>query len=136
MSFKWPALLLLLVSTSSHAYEFPLEIFEYVNDVKVVAFINKDDIDDSMSWNPFEEPPKLTIANVVDIIKKHITTNQELAGAELTEIELRQIPHHEKHWHYMVKLKTVEDNKRKYHYILILMNGKVIPAIREPESFK
>ncbi|VAW56988.1 hypothetical protein MNBD_GAMMA07-2027, partial [hydrothermal vent metagenome] len=38
-----------------------------------------------------------------------------------------------KHWHYLVK---TEDNtaKTKYNIYVVLMNGKVIPAIIEPQT--
>jgi hypothetical protein len=49
---------------------------------------------------------------------------------------LRRIPQHEDDWHYMVKMHTEEDGAVRNHYLFVLMSGKVIPALNEPESIK
>jgi hypothetical protein len=54
----------------------------------------------------------------------------------LTGIELKKIPRHEKHWHYLVKTKSEVDDIVESHYFIVLMDGKVIAAIKEPESIK
>lgn len=136
MYFVWLPLLLLLFSANVQSYEFPVEIFEYVNDEKVVAFINESDIDASTSWIPSDGAPPVTIANVVNAIRKYIAPDPKLSGATFSEIELKQIPHHEKHWHYLVKMKSRTGGHAHYHYFVVLMSGKIIPALKEPESFK
>jgi hypothetical protein len=136
MSLRWPLLLLLVTSTNLHATQFPIEIFEYVDSARVVAFINESDLDASTRWHPFEGPPPLGIQDVTAALRSFIASDEVLAGATLTEIELKRVPHREKDWHYMVKLKTGGKHGSHYHYLVVLMSGKVIPAIREPESFK
>jgi len=136
MSPKWSLLLLLALSASSRAAHFPIEIFEYVDSARVVAFIDESDLDESAHWHPFEAPPPLGIEGVTAAIRTYMTSDKGLAGAILTEIELRQVPHREKDWHYMVKLKTQRDHGSRSRYLVVLMSGKIIPAIREPESVK
>jgi len=136
MYFVWLPLLFLFFSGSAQSYDFPIEVFEYINNEKVVAFINEDDIDASTSWLPTEGAPPVTIANVVSTIQKYIKPDPKLTNATFSEIELKRIPRHEKHWHYLVKMKTGTGGQAHYHYFVVLMNGKIIPALREPESFK
>lgn len=136
MSPRWLALFLLLLGSNSQAYQFPIEIIEYVEDARVVAFINQSDLDISVHWQPGEGPPPINIENVISSTKDYAESKEDLLNATLTEIKLRQIPHHEAQWHYMVKLQAKKDNKLRYHYLVVLMNGKIIPAIREPVSIK
>ena len=136
MSLRWLALLLPLYSVSVHALEMPIEIVEIVDNTRVVAFINESDIDNFADWKPFESTPALNVTDAVVSVKKFITENDGLKEAQVEEIVLRQIPHHEGRWHYMVKLKTERDEQVSYHYLVVLMNGKIIPAIREPSSIK
>lgn len=136
MSLRWLALLLPLYSVNLHALEMPIEIVEIVDNARVVAFLNESDIDKSANWKPFEVAPALSVADAAGIVKGFVAENEALKGAQMVEIALRQIPHHEGLWHYMVKLKTVRDEQADYHYLVVLMNGKLIPAIREPSSIK
>lgn len=136
MSLRWLVLLVPLYSVSVHAYELPIEIFEIVDNARVVAFVNESDIDKSADWKPFAAAPKLGISDVTAAVRKYADGNEETKGAALVEVSLRQIPHHEGKWHYMVKMKTEVDEQVRYHYLVVLMNGKIVPAIREPSPIK
>jgi len=129
-------LLVLLFSGKVLAYEFPIEVFEYVDGARVVAFIEERDIDTSLHWTPFEGSPPLSIADALASIQKSLAADPGLADAAFTEIELKRIPHHEKHWHYLVEMTTNTGGDRKYHYFVVLMNGKVIQAMVRPEPLK
>ncbi len=129
-------LLVMLFSGKVLAYEFPIEVFEYVDGEKVVAFINERDIDKSLHWVPFEGSPPLTLVDALKGIRKYMVSDPDLVDAALTEIELKRIPHHEKHWHYLVKMKSEADGKSRSHYFVVLMNGKIILAMVEPEPLK
>ncbi len=130
------ALLLAAVALQARAYQLPVEIFEYADDVKIVAFIDKKDIDESQNWRAFESAPPLSVNDALAAVKRHINARQpEIGGATLETIELRQIPQHPGHWHYMVKLKN-GDPKHPYHYFVVLMNGKVVPAVHEIAAVK
>ena len=136
MSPRWLAILLLLPATNSYSFQFPIEIFEYVDNARVTVFINEGDIDNSVNWIPFKGAPPLTIEQVTGSIQKYIAGKAEYRNAKLEEIELRKIPHHEKQWHYMVKMKTTINDEPHNHYFVVLMNGKIISALIEPESIK
>ena len=135
MNFRW-LLALLLFSGALHATPFPVEIIDTLDDVKVVAFISDAEIQNSVSWSPMETPPPLTIAAAIKAIKKEMVGKHDLNKAVINEIELKQIPSHEDHWHYLVKLSTVTGGRTIDHYFVVLMSGKVIRAIKEPESYK
>jgi len=129
-------LLLLLFSASTQAYEFPVEIIEFIDNAKIVASIDEGDIDESLYWQPFESPPPLSIAGALDAIRTHIASDPQAGRTELTGIELKQIPHHSRHWHYLVKMRTEVEGKPQPRYFIVLMTGKVIPGLREPETVK
>jgi hypothetical protein len=125
----------MLVSAKLFAYEFPLEITEYIDDVKIDAYISKSDINEALIWTPFESEPPLSMAAALQAIQAYVA-NTDLEDMTLTGIELKKLPHHEKHWHYLVKIKSEVDEVVESHYFIVLMDGKVIPAIKEPESIK
>lgn len=128
-------LFVFLISTKLYAFEFPIEITEYIDDVKVDAVIKQSDINQELIWTPFEKAPALSVADALQAIKDY-ADKTNLEDLALTGIELKQIPHHEKHWHYLVKLKSKTDDGFESHYFIVLMDANVIPAIKEPESIK
>lgn len=124
-----------LVSINAQA-RLPIEIVEYLEDARVIAFIDADQFDESMQWNPLQAPPPVTIAKAIDAVKKHMTTMGEISKLSILEIELKPLPHHEKYWHYLVKLNAGVNNEFNSYYFVVLMNGKTIPALKETESIK
>jgi hypothetical protein len=125
-----------LFSATVHASEFPIEIIEYIDQSKVAVFINEEDIDRTLPWVPFEGPPPLTIADALALVQTFIAPYPEMADSQLTEIELRRIPHHELHWHYAVRMKAHTRGKPQSWFFIVLMNGKIIPGLREPQAIK
>ncbi|VAW57585.1 hypothetical protein MNBD_GAMMA07-842 [hydrothermal vent metagenome] len=126
---SWLTLIIFFLSANAHAFHSKnIEIFEQFDDLKMVAFIDKNDILDNPEWNPDISTPPLTIAEAIKAIK---TFNK--SSNSIKEIELKLLPNETKHWHYLVK---TEDNtaKTKYNIYVVLMNGKVIPAIIEPQT--
>jgi hypothetical protein len=130
------AALLLLFSAPLQALEFPIEIIESIDNSRVVAFVNESDIDQDINWVPFSGEPPLTLAGALKAIQQQIATDPGLSAAVLTEIGLRQIPRHKQHWHYLVKMQTRADDKLLAHYFIVLMDGKVIRGLREPQAVK
>ena len=119
---------LAVLSMNAHALEPKVEIFEQYDNLRVVAFINEKDIDDSPAWSPDMVPP-LTLSEATQAVRKF---NKN--GA-VKEIEIRQMPSHEEKWHYLVKVLD-DDMRSKFDVYVVLMNGKVIPAIIEPQAYK
>jgi hypothetical protein len=130
------AALSLLFSARLPALGFPVEIIESVDNSRVVAFLSEADIEQAINWVPFSGGPPLAIADALKAVRQQIAADPELSGAELTEIGLRQIPHHEQHWHYLVKLQTRSGDRVIAHYFIVLLDGKVIRGLREPQAVK
>ena len=130
------SLLLLAFCVNAQASQYPIEVVEFIDNIRVAAFINEEDIDKSMTWIPFEGSPPLAIGDALGAIKARVADDPEYATMKLTEIELKQIPHHQTYWHYLVRIKTELDGKSRSHYFIVLMNGKVIQGIKEPSSVK
>ena len=42
----------------------------------------------------------------------------------------------ENYWHYLIRLKSTIDNKPRADFFVVLMDGKVISAFKEPDSIK
>ncbi len=99
----------------------------------MVAFISTEEIENSPEWNPNLTPPPLTVAEAIQAVKNYVKTPDNLGS--VNEIEIRQVPKHEKNWHYLIKIAN-ESMKSKYDVYVVLMNGTVIPAIIEPQGYK
>lgn len=137
ISQRYSVLLILFFSSKVFAMNFPVEIFEYINDTKVVVFISESDIHDTRQWQPLRSAPPLTLnAALVKIQKYLVKEKLGVSNAVINEIELKQIPHYSNYWHYLIKLELKRNNIKHYYYFVVLMNGKVIPAVKEVESFK
>jgi hypothetical protein len=136
MSYRWPALLALLFTANAQALDFPIQVIEYVDDIKVVASIDEADMQSERPWHPFTDEPPLSVAQALAAVAETIATDEAMAGARLAEIELRRVPHHESHWHYMVKLQTKAPTPHHPHYYVVLMSGKVVPALKAPPSVR
>jgi len=130
------ALLLVLFSGNMQANEFPVEIIEFIDNARVVAFINENDIDETSYWLPSAGSPELSIEDALNAVQQHIAADPDITAAELDELKLKQIPHHQRHWNYLVKMKITNHGKPHASYFVVLMNGKVIPAVREPGAVK
>lgn len=131
-------LLLLMLLSSSHvlAVEFPIEISEYIDDVKIDAYINREDLNNTSQWTPFESSPPLTINQALTAILNDENAAIDFNNSTVVGIELKPVPRHKSYWHYLVKIKTVSEDKSEPHFFVVLMDGKVISAIREPDSIK
>jgi hypothetical protein len=136
VSKKIVVLSLLLISSKLFAVEFPVEVSEYIDDVKIDAYINKKDINDKSKWTPFKTAPGLSVDAALAAVDKYINSSTEFKETRLVGIELKPIPHHEEYWHYLVKTKSVVGNETKPHFFIVMMDGKVVSAIQEPDSIK
>ena len=133
MNYRWIFLLIPLLASPVFAYQFPTEIIERFDDNKIVAFVNESHFTNSKPWNPLQEAPPLTVAGAIRGVKKHyIAEKNDIADLSIAEIEIRKTPLHKGLWHYIIKAHA----KGKNIYYFILMNGVVIPAVVEPESYK
>jgi len=121
---------LLLISTNVYSYQPNIEIIEKFDDLKMIAFISVEDIKSNPEWNPDIDSPPLTVSDAIHAVKTFIKITRPIK-----EIEIRQVPKHEKQWHYLIKVAN-DSMKSKYSIYVVLMNGKVIPAIIEPQSYK
>lgn len=136
MSRIIPVLFLLLLTSQVQASTFPIEIIEYIDDTKVVAFVYERDIQQSPTWDPATAAPPLEIGNLVKKLRAYAEQHPALGDASFAEVELKRIPRHPDHWHYLAVLHTPDDSNHALHYFVVLMDGKVIPALKEPAPLK
>jgi len=120
----------LVLSANVYAYQPKVEIIEQFDDLRMVAFIDMEDIKNNPEWNPDLGAPPLTVSGAIQAVKTLIT----MPGS-IKEIEIRQVPKHKKQWHYLIKTAN-ESMKSKYSIYVVLMSGVVIPAIIEPQGYK
>ncbi len=128
--------LLLAMSGSALAFRFPVEMIEGVDGARVVVYFDKQDIEAAARWTPFEGEPPISVGEALAAVRTHVVNNSKAGEVTLKDVQLRRIPHHDQDWHYMVVLESMRDGSTVMHYYAVLMNGKVIPAILEPESYK
>ena len=136
MLIKYLPFLLLLMSSRIFANEYPVEIFEYLDNTKVVAFLKGSDIDKTTPWVPLQTEVPLSVDDALKAASDLAETEHNLKHIVLTSIELKQIPGHPKYWHYLVKMKAENNGEIQAQYFVVLLDGKVIPAVKEPEAFK
>lgn len=131
-------LILSLFSQAAFAIQFPLEIIEHFDDTKIVIYVQQADIDKAPSWSPAEGAPPLTIEGLVKDIQKRNSQSKESADLQIRKIELKPILHNEKQnrWYYLVRMKAIRNGSTHVEYVAVLMNGMVLPAIREPDPYK
>lgn len=136
MSKRLIPFLLLLFCGKAIAFENPIEIIEYIDDIKIVANIKKSDISNKAEWIPFTSPPPLSVGDALQAVQKYIMSNNAISDVKLRGIELKRMSHHKMVWHYLIKINyKIGDNTRP-HFFVVLMDGKVISALQEPESIK
>lgn len=123
----------LVLSANAHAFQSKVEILEQFDNLRMVAFISMEDIDNSPVWNPERGAPPLTIIDAIKAVRNF--GKSSAVSGEIKEIELRPVPRHEKHWHYLIKVAN-DAMTSKYNVYAVLMDGKVIPAIIEPNGYK
>jgi len=126
----------LLLSAQARAIEFPLEVIEYIDDARVVAFVGQTDIDAASTWNPMQTTAPLTVDAALQAVRHALAAYGIDSGSvELTSIELKEFPNQPGHWHYLVRLKRDGDKPHPRFYV-VLMSGKAIPATLEPQALK
>lgn len=129
---RWLFAIILICATHAQAFEPTVEIVEQFDNSRVVAFVKKNDIENSPEWNPNRDAPPLSVALAVDKVEQF---NQSKAIGAIKEIEIRPVPRHPTHWNYLIKVDD-DEMRTKYAVYVVLMNGMVIPAIIEPQSYK
>ncbi len=137
MNYKWVLFFLTIVSANAQSYQSSIEIIEQFDDIKLVAFINDSDLKNYPQWQPVKEVPPLTISKAIQAVHNfHKKNNEKIVAETIEEIELREIPRYDSFWHYLIKIKINDNKDSKHQVYVVLMNGKVIPALIETESFK
>ena len=133
MKLRWAMVALLLLGQQSQAGKFPVEIIEQFDNARVVAFIQDADLADSPAWDPMSAPPPLSVAEAIEAVKnRHANGVHKAEPLTLEEIELRKLSQRDTHWHYLLKIRQGDSTR----YYVVLMNGKVIAALQEPEAYK
>jgi len=132
--YKWIILVITVLTTNAYAFQSKIEIFEQFDNIRVVAFINEDDITNSPMWSPDTDPLPLTITGAIQAVRDF--TKQSKITGSVKEIEIRTVNNHPGYWHYLIKIAANSANKNKYNIYVVLMDGKVIPAFIEPETYK
>lgn len=131
--YRWLPILILILSANAHALQSKIEILEQFDNLKMVALIDRKDIDSNPEWDPNVSEPPLTLVQAIQAVKDFNNTSEPIGA--IREIEIRPIPKHDKNWHYLIKIENNAMNT-KYNIYIVLMSGKVIPAMIEPQSYK
>lgn len=126
-------LALSILSGSAYAYQPKIEVFEQFDNLKMVAFINVEEIDAIPDWDPETSAPPLTVGDAIRAVKEFVGSSD--ATGKVKEIEIRTVPKYDGKWHYLVKLAD-DSRETKYDIYVVLMSGKVIPGIIEPQAYK
>ncbi|RMG33195.1 MAG: hypothetical protein D6720_11915 [Gammaproteobacteria bacterium] len=136
MRLKYLFIVSLLTCVQARALEFPLEVIEYIDNTRVVAFVSPRDIKAAGSWEPLHMPPPLTMEQALHQVWTALTGRGVPPEAiRLASIELKEFRQQPGRWHYLIRLKQTS-NSRHPRFFVVLMNGKTVAAAREPQSYK
>ncbi len=128
--YRYLLIFIFALSFNAYAFKTKVEIIEQFDNLKMVAFISQEDIKSNPEWNPDLDVPPLTVSAAIKAVKKYTKSLKPIK-----EIEIRKVPDYKNQWHYLVK--SADDSMQsKYDIYVVLMNGKVIPAIIEPQGYK
>lgn len=130
---RWLPIFILFITANAHAFQSKVEIQEQFDNLKMVAFIDEKDINNNPEWNPNVGAPPLSVIDAIQSVKDFNKTSKNLGT--IKEIEIRPVSKRGNHWHYLIKIAN-NSMKTKYDVYVVLMNGKVIPAIIVPQSYK
>lgn len=136
MIIRFLLALLATAGASGTSHSFPIELMEYVGTHRVVAFIDAKDVEAVPTWRPFQGPPPETMEEALEDVRDYVAADEIFESARVEQVSLRQIPHLEDRWHYVVALETNEGAETRNRYLVVLMNGKIVPAIEAPQSIK
>ncbi len=131
--YHWLFLATIVFSTSAHSFQSKVVIIEQFDDLRMVAYVSEKDINNNPEWNPDAGAPPLTVVQAIKAVRS-FSKSPNISG-EIKEIEIRPAPKHGRHWHYLIKISN-DTTKSKFDIYVVLMNGKVIPAIIEPQTYK
>lgn len=132
--YRLITVVILISATSAYASQSNVELYERFDDIRVVAVINIEDINNSPVWNPGFDPLPLSADGAIQSIRDFIKQTNMIGAIE--EIEIRTIKNHPGHWHYLSKVATNDTSSSGYKMYAVLMNGKVIPAFIQPDAIK
>jgi hypothetical protein len=121
-----------ILSTTAFALPPKIEVLEQFDNLNIVTFIGESDLNNSPVWRPDMGTPPLSLDAAIKAVNRFGHSNGD---ADIREIEIRPIPGHIEHWHYLIKVAN-DKMKTKYNVYVVLMDGKVIPAMIEPEGYK
>ena len=135
---KYPLILsaaLYFSNAGAQGIEPNIEIIEQFDNIRTVAFVSIKDIEDSPVWTPGAaetSAPPLTVDEALKAIDEFSHLQE---SNTVREIEIRPVPKYENHWHYLIKVAS-ETSVSKFDIYVVLMSGKVLPAIIEPQAYK
>jgi len=132
------AVVVFVIAQNALAAPFPLVLIESFNDAKVIIYAKESDIRNAPNWKPSDGAPPLSMENLITDIQKWNSLNPKFSDSRINEFELKPIVHYEKEnrWYYLVQMKDTNKGKTGEHYLAVLMNGKVLPAVKKPASYK
>ncbi len=113
--------------------EFPLEVFELIDDKMVVVFLKTGDVRTSPAWRPGESAPPLDLETVVKLALRDHAGTVRIREIKLTEINDPDADHR---WYYLVRLIDESGTEPTDRYVAVLMNGKVFPGLVQPQAIK
>jgi len=112
-----------------------IEIIEQFDNIRTVTFVGIKDIETSPVWAPGpsgNSTPPLTVSEALHAVGEFAEFDD---SNKVREIEIRPVPRYENHWHYLIKVANDEVTS-KYDIYVVLMSGKVVPAMIEPQAYK
>ncbi len=118
-----------LIAGGARAAQLPVEIVEYVDHYRVVLYLENKQLQGIPAWRPGEGDPPMSLGEAVSRTLAWVEKNALLRDARIHALSYKPVHNFEaqNRWYYLVELRQ----SGKKHFLAVLPDGEVVPAIRE-----
>lgn len=127
------------VAGVAQARYWPITSVEYLDDKRVVLYIDDQELENGPQWNPEMRELPLSVYDAVSLAKDWAAKNHpDYDAFDVHEVVLKHIATHEHHrrWFYLIYLDAKVGGRfvpSAHLFAAVLFDGKVIPAVEEPK---
>ncbi len=131
--------LILSAAGAARARYWPITSVEYLDDKRVVLYIDDQELENGPQWDPEMRELPLSVYDAVLLVRDWAEKNHpDYNEFDVHEIVLKHIATHEHHrrWFYLIYLDAKVNGKyvpSAHLFAAVLFDGKVIPAVEEPK---
>lgn len=116
---------------AARAAQLPVEVVETLDQNRLVVYLSEAQIDAIPAWQPGAGQPPMSLQAAVARALEWIRDRDLYTDARIYELKFKPVHNYEalNRWYYLVDLRLPGGRR---HFIAVLPNGDVVPAMVEP----